>query len=84
MVNMGCQMNGSIEKVHNDYGGWGWRDRKGIHKWIHAVCLQRLEADSGWVEVLNLKPEELELQYSAYKEKDSHTLKAMGWLEKLP
>ena len=55
MVDMGCQKNGSVEKANGCVMSMG--DREVKRDAPVDVCLQRLEADSGQVDVLNSMPE---------------------------
>ena len=55
MVDMGCQKNGSAEKVNRCVMIVG--DGEVKRDAPVDVCLQRLEADSGQVDVLNSMPE---------------------------
>ena len=55
MVNMGCQKNGSAERVNGCVMIMG--DGEVERDAPVDVCLQRLEADSGQVDVLNSMPE---------------------------
>ena len=52
---MGCQKNGSVEKANRCVMIMG--DREVERDAPVYFCLQRLEADSGQVDVLNLTPE---------------------------
>ena len=55
MVDMGCQKNGSVEKANGCVMIMG--DGEVKRDAPVDVCLQRLEADSGQVDVLNSTPE---------------------------
>ena len=66
MVDMGCQKNGSAEKVNGCVMIMGDGEVKNV---LVDVCLQRLEADSGQVDVLNLTPEGAQTAvYNLHKE----------------
>ena len=73
MVDVGCQKNGSVEKVNRCVMIMG--DGEVERDVPVDVCLQRLEVDSGQVDVLNSTPE------GARTRKFSHALKMTGQLE---
>ena len=56
MVGMGCQKNGSAERANGCVMIMG--DGEVKRDVPVDVCLQRLEADSGQIDVLKSKPEE--------------------------
>ena len=68
MVNMGCQKNGSAERACRYVMIMG--DGEVKRDVPVNVCLQRLEADSGQVDVSNLTPEGAQMAvYDLHKEK---------------
>ena len=74
MVDMGCQKNGSVEKVNGCVMIMG--DGEVERDAPVDVCLQRLEADSGQVDVLNLALEGAQMVvYNLHKDKFPTLLK---------
>ena len=81
MVDMGCQKDGSAERVNRCVMIMG--DREVERDAPVDMCLQILEADSGQVDVLNSTPEGARTAVDdLHKEIFSHALEMTGQLEK--